>query len=69
MSTTKRVSLQCDHATSSSTRACEQTFKGESDRVGEVRDAAAEVGWVRKGNDDYCGLHVADAGEPEGGAA
>lgn len=64
MSTTKRITLHCDHATSSSTRACEQSFRGDSDKVGEVRDAAAELGWVRKGNaEDYCALHVDDAGE------
>lgn len=66
MSTTKRITLGCDHSTSSSSRACEQSFRGESDKVGEVRDAAAEFGWTKRGNDDYCPLHRDDS---EGAAA
>ena len=60
MSTTRTISLTCDHATSSASRACEQTYAAEVEKVGDARSAAAVQGWAHKGGGDYCPLHVAD---------
>lgn len=61
MSSTKTITLVCDHATSSSSRACEQTYALTTDRVTSARDAAAELGWTHRGGDDFCAIHAADA--------
>lgn len=61
MSTTRTITLACDHSTSSSSRACEQSFVTDVEKVGEAREAAASNGWTHKGGDDYCAIHADDA--------
>ena len=60
MSTMRTISLACDHATSSASRACEQAFLSDVEKVTDARSAAAEQGWVHKGGGDFCPLHAAD---------
>lgn len=60
MSTTASVTLACDHE-----GGCGQTYVAAGSKPAAARTEAADLGWTRKGQSDYCPLHEADAREDD----